>query len=57
MDSFASQSIPSWNRIITWLKEMETLQEESAGIVQKPVNAVVFYLPYHLTVCLVVERE
>ncbi len=26
ISSLASQSIPSWNRIAAWLKEMETLR-------------------------------
>lgn len=26
----ASQSIPSWNQIISWLKEMETLRSMAA---------------------------
>jgi len=28
--SLASQSIPSWNQIISWLKEMETLRTIAA---------------------------
>jgi len=28
--SLASQSIPSWNQIIAWLKEMETLRQIAA---------------------------
>jgi hypothetical protein len=26
----ASQSIPSWNRVVFWLKQMETLRENAA---------------------------
>ena len=28
--SLASQSIPSWNQILAWLKEMETLRQNAA---------------------------
>jgi hypothetical protein len=30
IDLLASQSIPSWNQIISWLREMETLRTIAA---------------------------
>ena len=36
MSFVASQSIPSWNQIISWLKEMETLRQKYALIAYRP---------------------
>jgi len=30
LSAIGAQSIPSWNQIITWLKEMETLRTAAA---------------------------